>query len=132
MILEKRRESVRTGLGCPRCICRDEAQEALRQGVNNVGRRRRRRRVEINDSRVKVHCVAHYACGGRRGALCVECGHRNQRVEDMECIREADHVHASFKVHMVSWGTDEAARCVFGTQARNISSTVRSIHPTIV
>jgi hypothetical protein len=116
MILEKRRESVRKGSGCPRCRCREEAS---RQGVN-VGRRRR---VESNDARVKVRFVAHYACVGRRGALCVECGHRNQREEDMEWIAEADHVHASLKVRMVSWGTDEDARCVFGTQARNIPST---------
>jgi hypothetical protein len=38
------------------------------------------------------------------------CGHRNQRVKDMEWIREADHVHATLKVRMVSWGTYEAAK----------------------
>jgi hypothetical protein len=52
------------------------------------------------------------------------CGHMNQRVTYMEWIREADHVHASPKVRMVSLGTYEAARCVFGTQERNIPSTV--------
>jgi hypothetical protein len=51
------------------------------------------------------------------------CGHRNQRVKDMEWIREADHVHATLKVRMVSWVTYEAARCVFGTEACNIPST---------
>jgi hypothetical protein len=41
----------------------------------------------------------------------------------MGWIRDADRVHASLNVRMVSWGTYEAARCVLSTQARNIPST---------
>jgi hypothetical protein len=45
----------------------------------------------------------------------------------IEWIREVGIEHASLKVRStVSCGTYEAARCVIGTQARNIPSTVSS------